>query len=329
DPVVVKTISQMQLSSWRTYEDYTGPLGLGTLTHILGDHYGPDPQSAERNGWGQWLRADHNGIGMDRTIATGTGFIGQYPPAVQSLYESLSNCPDQLLLFFHHVPYTHKLHSGETVIQYVYDSHYEGAERAERYVSTWESLRGRIDPERYKDILAHFEYQAGHAIVWRDAICDWFFRMSGIPDAKGRVGHHPNRIEAESMKLDGYVVMDVTPWETASGGKAIICPEPLKTCSASFAFQRPAGKYDLEVEYFDQDNGQSHFRLLVNGKQIDAWIANGDYPSKKPDGNTSTRRVVRNVALHSGDEIRLEGLPDAGERAPLDYVRIVPARRSF
>lgn len=349
--LVVKTISQMQLSSWRTYEDYTGPLGVGTLTHILGDHYGPDPESAERNGWGQWLRADHDGIGMDRTVATGTGFTGQYPPAVQSLYETLERCPDQLLLFFHHVPYTHVLHSGETVIQYVYDSHYEGAQRAQHYVSDWEFLRGRVDPERYNDILAHFEYQAGHAIVWRDAICDWFFRMSGIPDAKGRVGHHPNRTEAESMKLDGYVVTDVTPWETASGGKAIICPEPLKICSASFVFTAPksrrtqsqdvgaglrpahsslgnsenAARYDLDVEYFDQENGQSRFRLFVNGKQIDTWVANGDYPSTKPDGNTSTRRVIRNVSLRSGDEIRIEGVPDAGERAPLDYVHIAPS----
>jgi alpha-glucuronidase len=353
DPLVVDTISQMQLSSWRTYEDYTGPLGVGTLTHILGSHYGPDPESAERNGWGQWLRADRDGIGMDRTIATGTGFIGQYPPTVQSLYETLANCPDDLLLFFHHVPYTYNLHSGQTVIQYVYDSHYEGAERAAHYVTEWESLRGHIDPERFNDILAHFEYQAGHAIVWRDAICDWFFRMSGIPDAKGRVGHHPNRVEAESMKLDGYQVVDVTPWETASGGKAIVCPEPLKTCSASFQFKGSSNgpfavhasvgaglsspdvagparaeprRYNLDVEYFDQNNGQSRFRLFVNGKQIDEWIADADYPSTKPDGDTSARHRIRNFALQPGAQIRIEGVPDAGERAPLDYVRITPAQ---
>ena len=369
DPLVVNTISHIQLSSWRTYEDYTGPLGLGTLTNILGSHYGPDPQSAERNGWGQWLRADRDAVGMDRTISTGTGFIGQYPPAVQPLYESLAGCPDHLLLFFHHVPYTYKLHSGRTLIQYIYDSHYEGAQRAQRYVEEWQSLRGRIDPQRYHDILAHFEYQAGSAIVWRDAICDWFLRMSGIPDAQGRVGHHPHRIEAESMKLDGYVVVAVHPWEDASGGKAIICPEPLKSCSASFRFTsesaglqspheatplvsghdttarhpepgralfadvgegsavspRATVLYTIDVEYFDQDNGQSHFRLFVNGKQIDEWTADGDYPSNRPDGSTSTHRVIRNVTLRPGDQIRIEGIPDAGERAPLDYVRIVPA----
>jgi alpha-glucuronidase len=353
NPLVVETISQMQLSSWRTYEDYTGPLGLGTLTDILGSHYGPGPESAERNGWGQWLRADHDGIGMDRTVATGTGFIGQYPPAVQSLFETLANCPDRLLLFFHHVPYTHVLHSGETVIQYVYDSHYRGATRAQQDVSEWQSLRGHIDPERYHDILAHFEYQAGHAIVWRDAVCDWFRRISGIPDAKGRVGHHRNRLEAESMKLDGYTVTDVTPWETASGGKAIICQESAKTCSASFHVGRSileggtagpgpartgldlgpvwprsqlAQRYELDVEYFDQDNGQSRFRVFVSGKQIDEWTADGNYPSHKPDGATSTRRRIPDVVLRPGEEIRIEGTPDAGERAPLDYVRIVAAK---
>ena len=78
--IVVSTVSRMLLSSWHIYENYTGPLGLQTLTNILGPHYGPAPQSQENNGWGQWIRATHTGVGMDRTVATGTGFIGQYPP---------------------------------------------------------------------------------------------------------------------------------------------------------------------------------------------------------------------------------------------------------
>ncbi len=57
------------------------PLGAQTLTDILGSHYGPGIEASENNGWGQWHRADHEGIGLDRTVATGTGFIGQYPPA--------------------------------------------------------------------------------------------------------------------------------------------------------------------------------------------------------------------------------------------------------
>jgi alpha-glucuronidase len=185
DPLVVRAIASLQLDSWHVYESYTGPLGAGTLTNILGNHYDPAPESSEQNGWGQWHRADHQGIGMDRTMATGTGFIGQYPPAVQKVYESLANCPDELLLFFHHVPYTYMLRSGKTVIQHIYDSHYEGAERARDFVAQWKSLKGHVDEERYQDILARFEYQAEQAIVWRDAICSWIYRMSGIPDKNG------------------------------------------------------------------------------------------------------------------------------------------------
>src|SRR5579864_2067256 len=189
DPLVVKTITSMQLSSWHVYENYTGPLGAGTLTNVTGNHYDPAPESSEENGWGQWHRADHNGIGMDRTIATGTGFIGQYPPEVQKLYEPLADCPDNLLLFFHHVPYTHVLHSGKTVIQHVYDSHYEGADRASNFIEQWKALDGHVDEERYRDILARFQFQAGEAVKWRDTICTWIYRLSAIPDQKGRVGN--------------------------------------------------------------------------------------------------------------------------------------------
>ncbi len=187
DPLAVPTIERMQLASWRIYESYTGPLGAGTLTNITGNHYDPGPQSSEENGWGQWHRADHLGIGMDRTVATGTGYIGQYPPAIQQRYESLAACPDNLLLFFHHVPYTYVLHSGKTVIQHIYDSHYEGAERAAEFVTQWQTLRGHMDDDRYADILARLQYQAGEAVVWRDAICNWIYGLSGIADAKGRV----------------------------------------------------------------------------------------------------------------------------------------------
>ena len=67
---------------------------------------------------------------MDRTVASGTGFVGQYSPQVARMYESLATAPDELLLFFHHVPYTYLLHSGKTVIQHIYDSHYQGAQAA-------------------------------------------------------------------------------------------------------------------------------------------------------------------------------------------------------
>jgi alpha-glucuronidase len=328
DPLVVKTIADMQLSSWHVYESYTGPLGAGTLTDILGSHYGPGVESSERNGWGQWHRADHDGIGMDRTVATGTGYVAQYPPAVAKMYESLATTPDELLLFFHHVPYAYVLHSGKTVIQHIYDSHYEGAEHAQQFVEQWKSLKGhiQIDDERYRATLARLEYQAGHAIVWRDAVCNWFLRTSGIADTKGRVGHYPNRIEAEAMQLDGYEPVEVTPQETASGGKAVQCSPSAQKCAVNFEFKGAAGWYELDVEYFDQINGDSKFQLRIGDQLIDEWTANDHLPAIKIGGDSSTLRRIPALALRPGDEIRIEGLPKEAERAPLDYVEIRPEK---
>lgn len=323
DPRVVDTISKMELESWSDYEEYTGPLGVGGLTDIIGVHYGPGIESSERNGWGQWHRADEHGIGMDRTVATGTGFIGQYSPSVASLYESLATCPDNLLLFMHHVPYTHVLHSGKTVMQHIYDSHYEGAAMAQTFPERWKTLRGKIDDQRYHAVLQKLEYQAGHAIVWRDAVCNWFERTSHIEDARGRVGHHRGRIEAEAMSLDGYVVTSVTPWETASGGKAVICPAMRCTAATRFAGQR--GRYDVSAEYFDQNNGAAQFELQVNGETAGRWTADMTLPTNKLNGHSSTRHTVHGVELNSGDEIRIAGRPQGGEVAGLDYIEVAPA----
>ncbi len=323
DALVVETIVSLLMESWPVYEAYTGPLGAGTLTDIIQAHYGPGIESSERNGWGQWHRAGADGIGMDRTVATGTGFIGQYWPFVARMYEPLADCPDELLLFMHHVPWTYVLHSGKTVIQHIYDSHYDGAARAQTYADRWRQVRGRIDEPRYQAVLAKLEYQAGHAIVWRDAVCDWFLRTSGIPDARGRVGHHPGRIEAESMSLDGYAVETVTPWETASGGKAIGCLQP--SCSASFRFEGNSGLYDLAVQYFDEHDGVADYTMTVNGRIVFEWQANDTLPSDQPNGHTSTRKTARGISLRTGDEVRIEARPDRKDHADLDYIEITPA----
>ena len=322
DPKVVETVVGIQLSSWRTYENYTGPLGLQTLTDITGDHYGVAVEASERNGWGQWHNADEKGAGMDRTVATGTGFIGQYHPAVASVYESLATCPDDLLLFLHHVPYTYRLHSGQTVIQYIYDSHYQGADAVAGYVDAWKPLQGRIDDQRYGEVLAQLEYQAGQAQVWCDAVTMWFLRASGIPDARGRVGHYPGRFEVESMALEAYTVRDVVPWEAASGGKAVACE--VAQCAASLHFDGAPGWYVLHVQYFDLPAGIARFRVLVANQVVDEWAGADHLPARKIDGSSSVRRVIPGIALRPGDEIRIEGVPDGGDPAALNYVEILP-----
>ncbi len=324
NPTVRAVVNKLQMDSWHIYESYTGPLGLQTLTNILGSHYGPAPQSQENNGWGQWIRADHQGVGMDRTSATGTGFIGQYPPPMAAEYESLKTCPDNLLLFMHHVPWTYRLHSGQTVIQYIYNSHYRGAEAAAAQVPAWESLHGKVPGDIYDEVLKRLEYQTGAAIVWRDAITRYFAQISGIPDALHRVGHYPDRIAATDLTLDGYTPVAVRIWETAMGGKGIECVDH-PSCSASLVWNKPSGWYNIVVQYYDYLFGVSHFTLQVGDHTIDAWAADADLPGFDMNGATSTRETVENVELHRGDTLRLTGVPDGREPAPVDYIQITPA----
>ncbi|MFJ4534387.1 alpha-glucuronidase [Streptomyces tibetensis] len=174
--------------SWRTYEKYTAPLGVGFMVQP-GHHYGPSVEGYEYSPWGTYHFADRDGIGVDRGVTGGTGFAGQYGPPWAELYESPETCPDELLLFFHHVPYGHVLKSGKTVIQHIYDTHFEGVEEAEEARAVWASLAGLVDPARHARVTERFEEQLRSAREWRDQVNSYFFRASGVPDERGRRIH--------------------------------------------------------------------------------------------------------------------------------------------
>ncbi|KAL2437109.1 putative alpha-glucuronidase A [Exophiala dermatitidis] len=329
DPAVMKTITDMSMASWPAYENYTGNLGIQTLTDILYTHFGPNPASQDGNGWGQWTRADHKTIGMDRTVSNGTGFAGQYPAEVAAMYENISTTPDDLLLWFHHVNYTQHLHSGKTVIQHFYDAHYAGADTAQTFPTQWKSLKGKVDEQRYNETLFRLVYQAGHSIVWRDAINDFYHNLSGIEDSAGRVGHHPWRVEAESMTLEGYKVYNVDPFETASNTKAIVTSKNSTIGTAMTTLTFPNGTYDVAVQYFDMIGGKSQWTLSLNNHTVGSWVGNnedllGHAPSTYLDGHSATRITFHNVTVHKGDELKITGIPDGIEPAPVDYVVVLP-----
>ncbi|WP_284645096.1 alpha-glucuronidase family glycosyl hydrolase [Paenibacillus silviterrae] len=183
---LVAVIQRMLLSSPAIYESYTAPLGVGFMVtpHY---HYGPDVDGYEYSKWGTYHYADWQGVGVDRTVEMGTGYTAQYNSPNFERYESVADCPDELLLFFHHVPYTHVLHSGKTVIQHIYDSRFEGAEQAVRLAELWDSLAGTMDEGLHKQVAERLAEQAEHAKEWRDRINTYFYRKSGIADMRGRI----------------------------------------------------------------------------------------------------------------------------------------------
>lgn len=184
DKAVVENISNILMMSWPAYEKYTAPLGIGWMVNP-NNHYGPSVDGYEYDRWGTYHRADHKGLGVDRS-SRGTGYSLQYNEPNASMYDNIESCPEELLLFFHYIPYKHKLSSGKTVIQHIYDTHFEGVEDVEKILSLWTDLESKIDSSTYLRVLSRLNEQYKHSKEWRDVICSYFMRKSDILDEKSR-----------------------------------------------------------------------------------------------------------------------------------------------
>lgn len=185
DEEVINKIEMILSMSWPTYEKYTAPMGIGFMVtpHY---HYGPNIDGYEYSRWGTYHRADHMGIGVDRS-ELGTGYALLYNTTMSKIYNDISTCPDNLLLFFHHVPYQHVLQNGKTVIQHIYDTHFEGAREVEEMIQLWNSLELKVDQKPFERVSKRMKLQMENALEWRDQINTYFYRKSNVEDEAGRM----------------------------------------------------------------------------------------------------------------------------------------------
>ena len=181
----LRTLVSLLLHSRETYERYTAPLGLCWMVNPNG-HYGPSPMGYEYSPWGTYHRANRVAVGVDRT-AKGTGFLLQYPPEWQQRYADPTTCPEELLLFFHRLPYGYIMRDGRTLIQRIYDDRYAGAAEAEQMAEALRALAPDLPESVYREATERMGRQVRNAREWRDVLCDFFYRYSGIADEKGRL----------------------------------------------------------------------------------------------------------------------------------------------
>lgn len=184
EPRLVAPLTDIMAASRGIYEKYTAPLGIGWMVNV-NNHYGPSIDGYEYMRWGTYHRADHLAIGVDRT-SRGTGFTGQYDPWLAAIYDDTQSCPESLLLFFHRLPYSHRLKSGKTLIQHIYDSHFEGAEEVRGLLQNWESLRPLLPEAAFASVAERLKRQLENALEWRDVVNTYFYRKTGVPDEQGR-----------------------------------------------------------------------------------------------------------------------------------------------
>jgi alpha-glucuronidase len=186
DPQVVSTVTEMMMSSRETAVNYMTPLGLA---HIMatGHHYGPGAwANGGRPDWtpSYYHRADTLGIGFDRT-ASGSNAVAQYFPPLRDLFASRERVPEKYLLWFHHVGWNEKLDSGETLWNSLVHHYDEGVDSVRAMQRSWNSLKGKIDPERFADVQQRLATQVNVARWWRDSSLLYFQTFSRQPFPAG------------------------------------------------------------------------------------------------------------------------------------------------
>ncbi len=176
DAHVVEAIKAMMLGSWQASINYMTPLGLHHLMQA-GHHYGPDPgfNAAARADWNNvyYHRADPQGIGFDRSIS-GSNAVSQYCSPLSEQFGSIDTCPDDLVLWFHHAPWNHRLQSGRILwdeLQYRYRA---GIAFVKEMQNVWRALARDIDPARHAHVAERLEQQLENARQWRQVCLDYF-----------------------------------------------------------------------------------------------------------------------------------------------------------
>ncbi len=184
DENFVEPVLDMMMTSREAAVDYMMPLGLH---HIFAGihHYGPEPWYEPEGARLDWLpkyyhQAGTDGIGFDRT-REGSGNVDQYHEPLASMYNSLETCPEELLLWFHHIPWNHKMASGRTFWDEMCHRYDRGIKKVREYQAVWEGARPYVDAERWEAVNDKLAIQESDARWWRDACIQYFGEFSGMP----------------------------------------------------------------------------------------------------------------------------------------------------
>lgn len=201
----VTPIKQLMLTSRETVVNYMMPLGLHHI-FAFGHHYGPEPWCDvpdARPDWMPWYyhKANSVGLGFDRT-KTGSDAVSQYFAPLNEIYSNIETCPENLLLWFHHVPWNYKMKNSNTLwdnLCYKYDS---GVQQVREYQKIWDRMEAYVDNQRFEEVQSRLKIQARDAVWWKDACLLYFqtFSKQPIPYSIQRPVHELE--DLKKIKLD-------------------------------------------------------------------------------------------------------------------------------
>ena len=181
DKRFLNPVKDIMMTSREACVDYMMPYGLH---HIFkaDHHYGPEPQGFYPKYPIEWCpvyyhKADSVGVGFDRS-SSGTNAVSQYREPFASMYGDLKTCPEEYLLWFHHVPWTYKMKNGKTLWNNLCAKYNRGIAEVERYVVTWNAMRPYVDEQRFNEVSERLQIQLRDAWEWRGVCLGYFSSFS-------------------------------------------------------------------------------------------------------------------------------------------------------
>ena len=179
DKGFVEPMQRVMMESREACVNYMMPLGLH---HIFSfdHHYGPEPDGFKAEYPIEWCpvyyhKADAKGIGFDRS-STGSDAVSQYREPLNEIYNDLESCPEEYLLWFHHVPWNYQMKSGLTLWQEMQEKYNSGVRDVERFCLIWDNMKPYFqnDMQRWNEVKARMDHQLENARKWRDVCLNYF-----------------------------------------------------------------------------------------------------------------------------------------------------------
>lgn len=205
----VRPMTEVMMQSREAVVDYMMPLGLH---HIFawGHHYGPEPWCEIEGARPDWLptyyhRADKEGLGFDRTT-DGSDAVSQYPDSLAAVFNSIYSCPDEFLLWFHHVPWKYEMKSGRTMWDELCLHYQRGVDAVRGFRDTWKDMSPYVDAERHAAVAHRFDIQASDAVWWKDACLEYFRTFSHMkyPAGVEKPRFSLKKLKKVKLPIDNY-----------------------------------------------------------------------------------------------------------------------------
>jgi alpha-glucuronidase len=192
NPDFIGPVRKIMLDSRESAVNYMTPIGLHHIMYT-GHHYGPSPWADRgRQDWTPvyYHRVDSVGIGFERS-SKGSNAVAQYYPDVRNIFEKIETTPENLLLWFHHVPWDYKMKSGKSLWNELCTKYNEGVYSVKVMENEWLKMESYIDKERFDKVKSLLALQEEHARIWRDACILYFqtYSKKPIPEQLAKPEH--------------------------------------------------------------------------------------------------------------------------------------------